>query len=126
MDMRNGLLISETNPLPIKNGDPSDVTLLSAATTTGRGADIPVNGYKTLTLETSGTATGFTVTVEGKMATTNRYVIQAFNVTTASLVASIGAGGIFQVDVTGLTSVNVNLTAVTGGNVSVVGRLHNG
>lgn len=99
------------------------VTLLNAATATGRGSDQPVGGNKTFTFEVFGTATSFTLQVEGKSISGTPFAIQVTNLNNMTSSTSITASGVYQVDVTGLVSVDANLTAVSGGNVTAQGKL---
>lgn len=99
------------------------VALLSAVTATGRGNDIQVGGLKTITFEVFGTASSFTIQMEGKGTSGTPYPIQAINYNSMTSISTITAAGLYQVDVTGLVSIDANLTAVTGGNVTVQGRM---
>jgi hypothetical protein len=125
----NGLWV----PAPVDaNGNPQhslagsytkSVTLANAVTTVGVQSPVTVGGLKTLLIEVYGTATSFTVQIQGIGPSGTPYVLTAMNLTGLTTSQTISAAGLYQFDVTGLTSVEANVTAVAGGNVTVAGEL---
>ena len=104
--------------------EPDSVALLTAAVAPGAGTAQSVRGYQSIRLEVWGTGT-FAVKFQASAAGGSGayYDIQAMDLTTMALTASVAAAGIFEIDVVGLSSVRVNVTAVTGGSVSAAGKL---
>jgi hypothetical protein len=95
-----------------------------AATVPDNGNVIAVKGYKTLSVDIYGTATSLTVTFYGKGASGELRTIQGIKRSDYSLASSTTTlGQLWQFDVSGLESVVLDLTAVSGGNVSIKGWL---
>lgn len=101
----------------------TSVTLANAVTATGVQIAQSTGNNKTLVVEVYGTATSFTVTIQGIGPSGAPYPMSGTNYNGLTTVQNIASAGIYQFDVTGLTSVEANVTAVSGGNVSVAGRL---
>jgi hypothetical protein len=78
-----------------------------------------------LVLEVSGTATSFTLSVKGKVdaeniAYTSLGIINASDYSTSSTITD---NGIYIIGVDGIGGIKLNLTAVSGGNVTAFGKL---
>lgn len=99
------------------------VTLANAVTSTGTLAPQSVGGFKTLTFEVYGTATSFTLQIQGIGQSGTRYPLTVVNLSGLTTTQSISSAGLYKIDVTGLVSVQVNITSVSGGNVTVAGKL---
>ena len=99
-----------------------DVTFHNAATVAADGATFAVEGYKTLTVEIYGTSVSRTVAFMGVGASGTARAIKGVNLTDLSLATSTaGTAELWQFDITGLKSVIMDLTSISGGNVSVKG-----
>lgn len=96
--------------------------LINAATTPG-AANTSVRGFRILELEIYGTASGATVEFYGAGQSGNLLPRQAVRMSDFMTGTSGGINEAWQIDVSTLTTVQVKLTAVTGGNVTVAGRL---
>lgn len=101
------------------------VTLANTVAATGvqTANAVTVGNNKTLTVEVYGTATSFAVTIQGIGPSGAAYALTGTNTNGLANVQSITAPGWYQFDVTGLSSIEANVTAVSGGNVSVAGKL---
>jgi hypothetical protein len=100
-----------------------DVTLQNAVTSNGVGTPFSVAAYKTLTIEITGTSTSRTIAFEGSSVSGAYYPIQGVRLSDLSFgTSTTGNSEVWQFDITGLTNFRANLTAVTGGNVSVKGK----
>ena len=115
-------LVSNTNPVPTCNNY-VDIVFHNAASTPVNGTALTVGSYKTLTVEIYGTSSSRTVTFIGISKSGTGRAIQGINLATFSLATSTtGTGEFWQFDITGLDSVLLVLTAVSGGNVTISGR----
>jgi hypothetical protein len=92
------------------------------ATAVAQGAPFQVNGFKTLTIEIFGSATSASVAFKATSASGTSRVLTGVKISDLSMGTTGAMGDIWQFDVTGLYTVIMDLTAVTGGNVSVAGR----
>ena len=114
--------VGTTAPLP-QAGATTTMTFHDAATTAADGTPFTVGAYKTLTVEISGTSTSRTVAFIGKGASGAAIAINGVNLATLAVTTSTtGTGELWQFDLSGLTTVLMDLTAVAGGNVSVKGK----
>ena len=101
----------------------SAATFHTAATVAANGTDFTVGAYKTLTVEIYGTSTSRTVTFYGKSKSGTLRAISGVRLSDFTVATSTtGTGEIWQFDVTGLESVTIGLTAVSGGNVTISGN----
>lgn len=96
--------------------------VLDAVTSPG-AATVSVRGFRILELEIYGTATSATVEFYGAGQSGNHLPRQAVRMSDFMTGTSGGINEAWQIDVSTLTTVQVKLTAVTGGNVTVSGRL---
>jgi hypothetical protein len=100
-----------------------DVTFQDAATVAADGTVFTVGGNKTLTVEIYGTSTSRTIAFIGRGPSgVDRAIMGVRTSDFATGVSTTGSGEIWQLDITGLTSVFCDLQAVAGGSVSVKGR----
>lgn len=98
------------------------VTLQPASTAIGAGNAFTVGGYRTLTLEVSGTSSSRTVVFQGIGPSGTAIAIMGTKLTDGTTGSqTTGTGELWRFDVTGLTSFQANLTAVSGGNVTISG-----
>lgn len=104
-------------------GVSGDITFHSDATATGNGTVYNVAGGATkLIIEVSGTATSGTVVFEGKIKDT-WYAISCKNrATLANASQTTSKAELWEMDLTGLIGVRCRISAVGGGNLSVIGR----
>jgi hypothetical protein len=124
-DLNGTPQFTQTNPgqVTITGSSTQQVTLANAVTTTGTQPAQAVGGFKTLTIEVYGTATSYSVQIQGIGNSGTPYTLTATNLTGLTTTQNITTAGLYQFDVTGLTSVQANITAVSGGNVTVKGEL---
>jgi hypothetical protein len=101
---------------------PVVVTLLNAVTATGTG-NVTIGSGKTLTVEIHGTATAASVTFQGTLSSGTASLIMGSRKADLEIGTSGGLNEIWTFDVTGLETFVANLTSVTGGNVTVKGKL---
>ena len=100
------------------------VTLQDAATTTGNGTIQAIENYQNLTIGISGTSTSRTVEFHVVDENGIDDVIKGtrpkdfFQATSTS-----GNDETYQFDVTGYVSFYAKITAISGGNVTIKGRL---
>ena len=77
-----------------------------------------------LTLEITGTATSFELKVEGVVNPSTTTWGELAYISSDNLVGTtISKNGIYEVVVQNLSKIRVNLSSITGGNVSVYGRM---
>lgn len=101
----------------------TEVVFQDASATTGNGIEFFVDGEKSLTIEIYGTSTSRTVTFYAKSASGTVRALKGLKMSDwTSDTSTTGTGEIWQFDITGLYSVIMDLTAVSGGNVSIKGR----
>jgi hypothetical protein len=101
-----------------------------ASTETGNGKAFKqndANQYKTLTVEIFGSEdnTARTVTFYGKGLSGALRPIAGIKVSAAPMTTALnstGTGELWQFDISGMVEVVMDLTAITGGSVSVYGR----
>lgn len=104
-----------------------DIVFQNTAITTGNGQALTVGGLKTLTVEIFGTATSGTINFQGMQAsgtvtTIIGTLISNISMTQATSTSSISTTpSIWQFDITGLKTVQMNISAVSGGNITVQG-----
>jgi hypothetical protein len=101
-----------------------DVTLLPQnANAIGVGTAQPIKGFKTLRLEVWGTGT-FTVQIQvnNDLGSGSYYPVQVVNLSTMTALSNITAAGVYDIDVSGFSNVQANITAISGGNVNAVGK----
>jgi len=119
-----GDALGTTTAPMITAGSTADVIFHTAATTAADGTILTVGNYKTLTVEIYGTSSSRTVAFIGRGAGAADRALMGINLSDFSTATSTtGTGEIWQFDITGLTSVFMDLQAVSGGNVSVTGRV---
>lgn len=93
-----------------------------AATVPAQGKRFDVKGNKTLTVEIFGTATSASVSFKAVGMSGALRDLMGVKVSDLSSGTSGGMNEIWQFDITGLETVVMDLTAVSGGDVSVIGR----
>jgi hypothetical protein len=98
-------------------------TFHNAATSTGNGNEYVVGGATTLTVKITGTSSSRTVTFYAKDIDGNLTALLGFRLSDlASGTSTTGTGEYWVFDVTGIEAVVMDLTAVSGGNVTVKGK----
>lgn len=101
-----------------------DVNFHESAIIPANGTPFLVGAYKTLTIEIYGTSTTRNIKFYGKSKSGTFRPIQGIRLSDFTLaVTTTTTAEIWQFDITGLDSVTMDLTAVTGGNVSIKGRV---
>ena len=98
-----------------------------AATAAGNGVFLEVKYFKTLTVETFGTAANSarTLTFYSKGPSGALKALAGVKISAAPLVTAVSTTGTaetWQFDITGLHKVYMDLTSITGGTFSVYGR----
>lgn len=116
---------SEENPafVQVTGSKTEDITFQDAATAAADGTAFTVEGYKTLTVEITRTAGTSTVAFIGEGASGADIALMGINLSTfATATSTTGTGELWQFDITGLTKVFMDLTAVATGSVTVKGK----
>lgn len=111
-----------TNKVQVNGSKVTQAIFQNAAIATGWGTQLTVADHKTLTVEIYGTSTSRKIEFMGAgFSDTYRPItgVKLADLVTGS--STTGTGELWQFDITGLKSVAMNLTAVAGGNVTVVG-----
>jgi hypothetical protein len=95
------------------------------ATTTGNGEEMKIINGENLTLSITGTATSRTVIFEGKGEVGDYVAVRGFNVKTGVLENQTTGttDEIWIFDVTGFKTFRARVSAISGGNLSVTGKL---
>jgi len=81
-----------------------------------------------LAVEISGTASSMTIKMQGRANNQNNsewFDLACIEAKTFDVVESISATGIYNVDISGVKEVRANITAISGGNVTIFGRTVN-
>jgi len=103
----------------------SAVTFHSAITSPAAGTILTVGGYKTLKVSVYGTATARTVQFFALNTNSpqDAIAINGFNVSTLAVATTTSgtASETWIFDITGLNQIKMNVSAVSGGNLTVVG-----
>lgn len=123
---KSGRVLTESstvvNVADLLNG--TDVTFHDAETVADNGTEVTVGGYKNLTIEIYGTSTSRTVTFYEKGISGELIPKMGVNLADFSTGNSTtGNNEKWQFDITGWNAIVMDLTAVTGGDVSVAGRV---
>jgi len=119
-------VLGVTNGVSIVGSLTNQVTFQNAVAVIGNGASLTVNGLKNLTvgIASAGGNTVRTIEFHGVDAVGNDNLISGVNkngLATAS--STINTGETWQIDITGLVSVYMKLTAITTGTVTVTGMV---
>ena len=114
---------SQSLPVHTTTSNTSGVTLLPNTTTPTQGNVQAVLGYKTMVIEVTSTATTFSLTPQATGPTGVTYGVDVVNLASAANVSTITAAGLYQLDISGLHGAAVDLTAVSGGGVTVYATL---
>lgn len=109
----------------VSYADSTEFVFHKGATEAANGNAFKVDYFKTLTIEVFGSSTNSarTVTFYGKGASGTLRAISGMKLaglTTA--LSTTGTGELWQFDITGLEYVVMDLTAITEGNVTVIGK----
>jgi len=97
-------------------------TLQNAATVAGDGTEATLSGQSQSTLSVEGTATSFTIVVEGSVDGANWHTLEVVKRGSMDILQSVTAKGIYVVDLAGLSSLRARISAVAGGSVTVLVR----
>ena len=101
----------------------TDATFHDEAVAAADGTVFTVGGNKTLTVEIYGTSTSRTVAFIGRGASSTDRALMGVKLSDLSTaISTTGTGELWQFDITGLTSVLMDLQAIAGGNVSIKGK----
>jgi hypothetical protein len=109
----------------VSYSDYVEVVFHDGATAAANGTDFKVDYFKTLTVEIFGSSdnSARTVTFYGKLRSGTLRPISGMKL--AGLTTALnttGTGELWQFDITGLESVVMDLTSITDGKVSVIGK----
>ncbi len=87
------------------------------------GVALNVGGFKTLTIEIYGSSTSRTIEFKATSVTGNKHALSGVNLSDWTMESSTtGTNEIWQFDVTGLEQVTIEVTAISGGDVTVKGK----
>lgn len=88
--------------------------------TTDTEKTVGVNGYRSVTFDIDGTASSANVKFYIISGSGNRRAVQPTRMSNGmDIVDTAGVGNIYSFDVTGITSVVVSVSGITGGNVNI-------
>ena len=128
LDLGSPRMVSEENEIlniaDLELG--KDVTFHDEAIIPAAGEEVLVGPYNTLLIEVYGTSATRTLGFKGKSKSGTARSILGFkegDATFTPATGTTGTGELWKLDVSGLDSISIPLTVVTGGNVSVKGRL---
>ncbi|GAA3408422.1 hypothetical protein ACFFNY_13015 [Paenibacillus hodogayensis] len=100
-----------------------DLAFHDGVAAAGTGTIFNVGGYKTLTIEITGTSTSRTIVFEGASVGGTYYPVMGIRMSDMFLsTQTTGSSELWQFDATGLVNFRARLSAVAGGNVTVKGR----
>ena len=100
------------------------VTFHDNVTTTGDGDSKAINGFKVLTLSCKGTCTSITVEIHGVDSNGIDNTLPLFSVVNFAKYTSLTIRDLsFACSVEGMVSVYAKITAIAGGNATIIGRL---
>jgi hypothetical protein len=98
----------------------------SGISSPAEGTTFIVNRNDTVCVEISGTATSSTVQFKGLAPSGAYYSIMGVNLSDLSVATSTtGKGQLWQFDTTGIVGIQMNISAIDGGNLTVVGKVVN-
>ncbi len=99
-----------------------------AVTTTGNGNNYVVKGAGSIiTFQITGTSTSRTIIFEGSVDGVNYVPMVCANLTTLDLeTQTTGKDELWQVDISGIHLFRTRISAISGGNITVVGRVVGG
>lgn len=122
----NGKKVGDQNPMPVVILDdvpssPTLFTLINASTVVASGT-FAVAGKDSITIEIFGTATSAVVDFKCVSESGAQRALMGYRISDLETGSSGGINEIWVFDVPNLISFTVNLTSVTGGNVTVKGR----
>lgn len=101
-----------------------DFAFQTNATVAGAGQLLTVDSYRDLTIEIVGTSTAQTVKFWGLMNSETKIPLTGFNVSTqSSATQTTGINEIWQFPITGLKTVEMEIISVSGGELSVNGKV---
>lgn len=99
------------------------VTFHDSVSVAGVGAPFIVSAYKTLTIEIYGTSTNREIKFFGIGTSGTKRSIQGVNMASFDMaISTTGSGEFWSFDITGLESIVMELTSVSGGNVTIKGK----
>lgn len=103
----------------------SNVKLLDAVTAIGAGTLQPAGSMKNYVFEVWGTATSFTLQIQVSGTSGNPYKLKVWDELNNTFLSGtdITAKGFYSVSVPAFTSLQANVPAISGGNLSVSGGL---
>lgn len=104
---------------------PQNVTFQNGVTATGDGSIITVGGNKTLKVSIYGTATARTVNFYAINANSEKIALLGNNISTGNVASNTTgtSSETWKFDVTALNQIYVNISAISGGNLTITGTL---
>lgn len=100
-----------------------EAALQDEATVTGEGTPADLNGRSQTTLLVDGTASSFTLVIEGQVSGSTRWdALEVIKRGSLEVLQSISEKGLYSVDTTGLSRIRADLTAIASGNITVLAR----
>ena len=96
-----------------------------ASTSAGNGNICNIGGRVTMILEIWGTATAKTINFYSKNINGDLIPIEGYNISTSAMATSTTSTSpeTWEFDIEGLYQICMNISSISGGNVSVIGRL---
>lgn len=103
----------------------SNVTLLNAVSAVGAGTSRPVSIMKKYTFEVWGSATSFNLQIQAVGPSGTPRNLKVWDELAGSYVTgnNVTAAGFYSVDLPAFANFQGNVTAISGGNLNVVGGL---
>ena len=103
--------------LPVNNHQ----YIQNVSTSIGTGEFIPVKNTDKLTISVYGTATAFTLLFQGALDDGNYFTLAGISLADQSTLASTTStlSTAWEFDVSGLSTFKANLTAISGGSITV-------
>lgn len=119
----DGINVDGSSNVRMIGSSTTDFVFHDAAIAVGEGTPFDVGGYRTVTIEITGTSTSRTILFEGSSVGGTYYPIKGMRLSDLMMGAqTTGTGEVWQFEVAGLVNFRARISAVSGGNVSVKGR----
>lgn len=100
----------------------ADHTFQNAATATGDGTVLTLDGQQDLAVQVEADATTFTIVPEGTIDETNWHAITVTNTAGGATAETITAAGIYSADTNGLKQVRMRISAIADNTVTAIGN----
>lgn len=107
-----------------KNASPASTTMQNAATGSGNGTNLAVDGFSTAIVSITASVAmsgGTTINFEASTDNTTFVSVQAINVGTNTIATTTQTTGDWQVDVTGYSFLRARISAYSAGTITIKG-----